>query len=228
METAVAEAADACGLRCVAGEVIFAFPSPAYADNRRRPGPLARPARPLEGPSPGDHVRHAPRRVHHHARAAGTDLRPGRRAGHAGAQCTWPKRPRKPPTAWTSSASAPWPTSSDLGLPLAPPGHRPRRGPGPGRDRPAGRDRLCMSVHCPESNMKLANGFLAACSACWTTASTWPWAPTDAASNNNLNMFTEMCSAALLQKVHRMDPTVARTPRPCWTWPRSTGPRPWA
>ncbi|BBD07601.1 amidohydrolase [Desulfovibrio ferrophilus] len=66
----------------------------------------------------------------------------------------------------------------------------------------------CVS-HCPESNMKLASGFCPAQKL--LDAGAMMGIGTDGAcSNNNLNMFTEMGTAALVQKVHRMDPTVLR------------------
>ncbi len=67
-------------------------------------------------------------------------------------------------------------------------------------------------VHCPESNMKLASGVApvvellrrGVCVGLGTDG---------CASNNNLDLFQEMDSAAKLHKVHRLDPTVmdART-----------------
>ncbi|EMG38627.1 cytosine deaminase-like metal-dependent hydrolase [Desulfocurvibacter africanus PCS] len=61
-------------------------------------------------------------------------------------------------------------------------------------------------VHCPQSNMKLTSGMAriedlrrAGVNVCLGTDG--------AASNNDLNMFLEMNSAALLQKVRTMDPT---------------------
>lgn len=67
-------------------------------------------------------------------------------------------------------------------------------------------------VHNPESNMKLASGIcrvpdLSGAGVCVSLG-------TDgAASNNNLNLFTEMTSAALLQKVARRDPTALPAPK---------------
>ena len=62
-------------------------------------------------------------------------------------------------------------------------------------------------IHNPECNMKLASGVspvpemldMGICVALGTDGS---------ASNNNLDMFTEMDTAAKLHKVHKMDPTV--------------------
>lgn len=62
-------------------------------------------------------------------------------------------------------------------------------------------------VHCPESNMKLANGF-APVTRLLEAGVVCGLGTDGAASNNDLNMFTEMASAALLQKVHLGDATV--------------------
>ena len=65
----------------------------------------------------------------------------------------------------------------------------------------------CKVIHNPESNMKLASGVapipeMLAGGVCVGLG-------TDGcASNNNLDMFQEMDSAAKLHKVHRLDPTV--------------------
>jgi len=64
------------------------------------------------------------------------------------------------------------------------------------------------AAHCPKSNMKLASG--AARVTDMVNAGMTVGLGTDgAASNNMLNMFSEMTAAALLQKVVRLDPTVA-------------------
>lgn len=61
--------------------------------------------------------------------------------------------------------------------------------------------------HCPVSNMKLASGIspiteLTRCDVCVSLG-------TDgAASNNNLDLFQEIKTATLLQKINQMDPTV--------------------
>ncbi|MFW6325051.1 MAG: amidohydrolase [Desulfovibrionales bacterium] len=61
-------------------------------------------------------------------------------------------------------------------------------------------------VHNPESNMKLASG-VAPVQAMVSAGVTVGLGTDGAASNNNLNMFTEMGSAAYLQKVAGMNPT---------------------
>ena len=67
-------------------------------------------------------------------------------------------------------------------------------------------------VHCPESNMKLASG-VAPVVAMLKRGITVGLGTDGCASNNNLDLFQEMDSAAKLHKVHHLDPTVldART-----------------
>jgi len=68
------------------------------------------------------------------------------------------------------------------------------------------------AVHNPESNMKLASG-IAPVPALQAAGVTVALGTDGCASNNNLDMFGEMDSAAKLEKVERMDPTLmpART-----------------
>lgn len=61
-------------------------------------------------------------------------------------------------------------------------------------------------VHCPQSNMKLTSG-VARVEELRQTGVNVCLGTDGAASNNDLNMFQEMNSAALLQKVQTMDPT---------------------
>jgi 5-methylthioadenosine/S-adenosylhomocysteine deaminase len=67
-------------------------------------------------------------------------------------------------------------------------------------------------VHNPESNMKLASGVAPAVELL-DRGVTMGLGTDGCASNNNLDMFGEMDTAAKLHKVHRLDPTVmgART-----------------
>jgi len=66
-------------------------------------------------------------------------------------------------------------------------------------------------IHCPESNMKLASGILRLrdLEAAGVNVGLGTDGP---ASNNDLDMFGEMRSAALLHKVAQMDPTAATAP----------------
>ena len=62
-------------------------------------------------------------------------------------------------------------------------------------------------IHNPESNMKLASG-VAPVPAMLARGITVGLGTDGCASNNNLDLFSEMDSAAKLHKVHAMDPTV--------------------
>ena len=62
-------------------------------------------------------------------------------------------------------------------------------------------------VHCPESNMKLASG-IAPVTRMLAAGVNVALGTDGSASNNDLDMFGEMTSAALLQKVAGLDPTL--------------------
>ncbi len=62
-------------------------------------------------------------------------------------------------------------------------------------------------AHCPESNMKLASG-VAPVPEMQSRGLTVGLGTDGASSNNDLDMFEEMSTAAKLAKVHRLDPTV--------------------
>jgi 5-methylthioadenosine/S-adenosylhomocysteine deaminase len=68
-------------------------------------------------------------------------------------------------------------------------------------------DHGCKVVHNPESNMKLASG-VAPISAMLARGITVGLGTDGCASNNNLDMLLEMDTAAKLEKVARLDPTV--------------------
>lgn len=68
-------------------------------------------------------------------------------------------------------------------------------------------DHGCKVVHNPESNMKLASG-VAPISAMLRNGITVGLGTDGCASNNNLDMLQEMDTAAKLEKVERLDPTV--------------------
>lgn len=72
-------------------------------------------------------------------------------------------------------------------------------------------DHGCGIVHNPESNMKLASG-VAPVTAMLERGITVALGTDGAASNNNLDMFAEMDTAAKLEKVARLDPTIMPAP----------------
>lgn len=67
-------------------------------------------------------------------------------------------------------------------------------------------------VHCPESNMKLASG-VAPLSALLDRGIPLGLGTDGCASNNDLDLFREMASCAMLHKVAALDPTVAPAAR---------------
>jgi 5-methylthioadenosine/S-adenosylhomocysteine deaminase len=73
-------------------------------------------------------------------------------------------------------------------------------------------DHGCKVVHCPESNMKLASG-VAPVSRMLEAGIVVGLGTDGCASNNNLDLFQEMDTAAKLEKSVRLDPTImpART-----------------
>ncbi len=205
MEQAVAEAVDQAGLRARVGEVVFAFPSPAYKD--------------LDGAL--DVVRAMHERWAGHPRLR-TAVMP-----HA-VYTTTPELLTKT-MALAEELDIPLnvhlaESATETAQCLEAQGRRPVAylhslgllGP------------RTLAAHCvdlteeeiallgatgtrvshnPESNMKLANGYCPAQKL--LDAGTVVGLGTDGAcSNNDLNMFGEMASAALLQKALRMDPTV--------------------
>ena len=66
-------------------------------------------------------------------------------------------------------------------------------------------------AHCPESNMKLASG-IAPVAELLKRGVTVALGTDGCASNNNLDLLQEMDTAAKLQKVHCLDPTVLPAP----------------
>jgi 5-methylthioadenosine/S-adenosylhomocysteine deaminase len=66
-------------------------------------------------------------------------------------------------------------------------------------------------VHCPESNMKLASGVAPVVELLGQGVNV-ALGTDGCASNNNLDMFQEMDTAAKLHKVHHLDPTVLPAP----------------
>lgn len=73
-------------------------------------------------------------------------------------------------------------------------------------------ERRVKLAHCPESNMKLASG-AAPVPAMLEQGLTVGLGTDGSASNNNVDMFGEMNSAAKMHKVVRMDPTVMNAAR---------------
>ena len=73
-------------------------------------------------------------------------------------------------------------------------------------------DRECTVVHCPTSNMKLASGGVMPIPELMDAGVNIMLGTDGAASNNSLDMMSEMKFASLLQKMHRWDATAAPAP----------------
>ncbi len=205
MESAVAEAADACGLRAVTGEVIFAFPSPAYADLDAALD-LVR----AQFDRWKDHPRVGMAVMPHAVYTTTPELL--ERTFALAEELDIPVHMHLAETAHETSdclekfGDRPVAYAKRLGL------LSPRLVVAHAVDLELDEIETLSSagvhaVHCPESNMKLANGFCRV-QRMLDLGVNVALGTDGAASNNNLNMFTEMASAALLQKVHRKDPTV--------------------
>ena len=204
MEEAVAEAVDASGLRARVGEVVFAFPSPAYPD---LDGALDVARRMQDRFKDNPRVQTA---VMPHA-VYTTNPELLRRAFALAEELDIPLHIHLAESA-TETAQCleqqgmrPVPYLHSLGL------LGPRTLAAHCVDLDESEIALLAETgtrvaHCPESNMKLASGFCPA-QALLDAGATLGLGTDGACSNNNLNMFTEMGSAALLQKAHRADPT---------------------
>lgn len=205
MENAVAEAVDQAGLRALLGEVIFAFPSPAYADldaaldlvratheryaDHERIRTAVMPhavytTTPELLTRSLDLARELDIPLHVHLAESVTET----------VQCL--EQQGKRPVEYLDSLGLLGPrtlaahcvdlTDDEVAL-LGASGIR--------------------IAHNPESNMKLASGNCRA-QRLLDAGAVMGLGTDGACSNNNLNMFGEMGSAALLQKAVRMDPTV--------------------
>jgi len=73
-------------------------------------------------------------------------------------------------------------------------------------------DKGCTVVHCPTSNMKLASGGVMPITELMAAGVKIALGTDGAASNNSLDMMSEMKFASLLQKMHRWDATAAPAP----------------
>ncbi len=206
-EDQVAEACDAAGLRCVLGSTLIEFPAP---DNKTIPDALAYAERFLKrwaGHAARDRgggaAFHLPRDAGD-AEGRARPRRPVRRAdphpslgkrGRAedGARAVWQDADRAPPRPRASCARAcSAPTAS--GSPTAIAGSCATRRSG--------------IAHCPQSNMKLASG-TAPVRQMLAEGLRLGLGTDGAASNNDLDMFEEMATAAFLAKHAAGDPTVA-------------------
>ncbi len=204
MEEGVCKAADASGLRVLAGEVLFSFPSPAYADEDAAFALVEAQAARWKG---HDRVRVA---LMPHAVYTTTPALLERCRDFA-EKLNLPLHLHLAETATetTSCVEAhglrPVPYCDSLGLlgPRTSLAHAVDLNP----DEVALlAERGTAVAHCPRSNMKLASG-VAPVPRMLAAGVPVGLGTDGAASSNNLNLFAEMAAAALVHKVHTMDPT---------------------
>ncbi|MDR2488775.1 MAG: amidohydrolase [Desulfovibrio sp.] len=210
IEDAVTSAVDASGLRCVAGEGIFAFPSPAYGTAEEGLALVEAQTRRWQGHS---RIRTAitPHTVFTTTPRILEDCRDLARKLGLPLHMHLAETPEETDTCLATHGKRPLAYCRELDL--------------IGPDVTFAHvvdvteeelDMLAANgvrvVHNPKSNMKLASGVAPV--AGMVARGMLPGLGTDgAASNNSLNMFGEMSACALLHKVYSRDPTVlpART-----------------
>ena len=210
LEDAVTTAVDASGLRCLAGEVIFAFPSPAYGTADEALALVDRQAKRWQG-HPRIRTAVMPHAVYTTTPRLMEDCRDLARKRGLMLHIHLAETPSETETCLSQHGKRPLAYCRDLGL----------LGPDVSIAHAVDLtdeelDVLAASgahvAHNPRSNMKLASGVAPVPG--MLARGMLPGLGTDgAASNNSLNMFGEMSACALLHKVHSNDPTVlpART-----------------
>ena len=203
-EDETAKAASRAGMRCLLGEVLFDFPSP----NFKTPDEGLACTKDLIEKWAGDPLVRISVEPHALYTCSEDLLKKSRALPNATAfpcRSTCWRRNRSVTGSWKSSDEVPSNTSR----------HRPAE-----RERGGLPLRLAHAediemfaragakvVHNPESNMKLASG-VAPVPDMLAAGITVALGTDGCASNNNLDMFQEMDTAAKLHKVSRLDPTV--------------------
>ena len=210
LEDAVTSAVDKSGLRCLAGEVIFAFPSPAYGTAEEALALVDGQAERWRG-HPRIRTAVMPHAVYTTTPQLMEDCRDLARKRGLMLHIHLAETPSETETCLSQHGKRPLAYCRDLGL----------LGPDVAIAHAVDLtdeelDVLAASgahvAHNPRSNMKLASGVAPVPG--MLARGMLPGLGTDgAASNNGLNMFGEMSACALLHKVHSNDPTVlpART-----------------
>lgn len=206
IEDATLRAVDRTGLRCLAGEGIFAFPSPAYADPETA-FDLVRAQHDRWKDHPRAALAVAPHAVYTSTPAILSRCRD--LADELGLPIHLHLAETATETAQCieQHGARPVPYCDGLGL-LTPRTTLAHCVDLTAEEMDLLAERGVSVAHCPESNMKLASG-IAPVTAMLQRGMTLGLGTDGAASNNSLNMFTEMTSCALLHKVHHMDPTCA-------------------
>lgn len=204
-ENAVFEAVEASGLRMLGGEGIFAFPSPGYATEEEAFALIREQAKRWEGHS---RIRVAvmPHAVYTTTPALLAHCRDLAEELGLSIQIHLAETAHETAECMRIQGKTPLRYCADLGLVT----DRTTFTHGVVFDDEE-LDLLAASgacvVHCPRSNMKLSSG-IARVPAMLAKGIPVALGTDGAASSNNLNMFQEMATAALLHKVNTEDPTV--------------------
>lgn len=204
LEDGVFEAADEAGLRMLGGEVIFAFPSPAYTGTEAALGCIRRQADRWKGHS-RIQVAVMPHAVYTTTPELLTACRDFAEAMDLPLHIHLAETPVETATSLEMHGKRPVPYCRDLGL------LSPRMNLAHCVDLTEEEmDILAKSgvivSHCPRSNMKLASG-VSPVPAMLERGIPVAVGTDGAASNNALNVFADMNAAALLHKVHALSPT---------------------
>lgn len=205
LEDAVTSAVDKSGLRCLAGEVIFSFPSPAYGTAEEALALVEGQAERWRG-HPRIRTAVMPHAVYTTTPQLMEDCRDLARKRGLMLHIHLAETPSETEACLSQYGKRPLAYCRDLGL----------LGPDVAIAHAVDLmdeelDVLAASgahvAHNPRSNMKLASGVAPVPG--MLSRGMLPGLGTDgAASNNGLNMFGEMSACALLHKVHSNDPTV--------------------
>lgn len=205
IEDAVAKAVDASGLRCQLGEGVFAFPSPS-CERAEDAYALIREQAERYAPHPRLRVAVMPHTVYTTTRKILEECRDLARELGLPLYLHLAETEAETEACLTAHGKRPAAYCDELGLlgPSTTIAHGVHLNEGELDLMAASGTRI---VHNPKSNMKLASGVAPVPG--MLARGILPGLGTDgAASNNSLNMFSELSFCALLHKCHSKDPTV--------------------
>lgn len=210
LENAVVNAVDKAGMRCLAGECIFGFPSPAYDNVEKGFELVERLATQWKG-----HSRIRIAMTPHAVYTSNPDILTRCRDIAERLELPIHLHLAETPTETQQSLelfnARPVSYCDSLGL-LTPKTTLAHCVDVTGEELALFAKRGVVIAHNPESNMKLASG-VAPLPHMVQHGIPVALGTDGAASNNNLSMFTEMTSCALLHKVHTLNPTNAPAQR---------------
>ncbi|MDL2271985.1 amidohydrolase [Desulfovibrio sp. OttesenSCG-928-I05] len=204
LEDGVFEAADEAGLRMLGGEVVFAFPSPAYTGTPATLDCIRRQAGQWQGHS---RIRVAvmPHAVYTTTPELLTACRDFAEKEDLPLHMHLAETPAETTACLEAQGKRPVPYCRDLGL-LSPRMNLAHCVDLTEEEMDILAESGVIVSHCPRSNMKLASG-VSPVPAMLERGIPVAIGTDGAASNNALNVFADMSAAALLHKVHTLSPT---------------------